>query len=126
MQKYGKKKPTDARHIRLYYAMMDSPAYRALSDSAKVVFNEFLREWGGKDQNSIILTYSTVQERTTRAPATIAHAILELEAFGFIDRKEPGGLHNRATVYALSERWKEVSKDPQKLEESKRRVKAHR
>ena len=109
MQKY--KRPKDSPHVRLYFALLDSPAWRALPDSAKIILIECLREWRGRDDNSFKLPYETIKERLGLAPATISRDFLFLNELGFLDLKTPGGLLRRAAIYGLSDRWKGLKEE---------------
>lgn len=94
---------------------MESEAYKALSCVACWLYAELKYEWRGKKVNEIKLPYSDIKERKKIHPRAISRAFLELEVFGFIDVIQRGGLFKGASVYALSERWNEISDDTEKL-----------
>ena len=99
--------------------MMESKAYKALGCVACWLYAELKYEWRGKKANEIKLPYSDIKERKKIHPRAIAKAFLELEVFGFIDVVQRGGLFKGASIYALSERWKEISDDSEKLKQAK-------
>lgn len=108
----------DEQHIRLYYKMLESAAYKTLSCTACWLYAELKYEWRGKKKNEIKLTYSDIKERKKTHFRAISKAFLELEIFGFIDVIQRGGLFKGASIYALSDRWKEISDDPEKLKQA--------
>lgn len=103
-----KKARKDAPHVRLYFAMIESPAWPALSSSARTLFVEVLFEWAGGDPNCIKLPYADLRRRFGWSPATISDAFLHLEHFGFITRICGGGLFRGASVYGLSHGWQKI------------------
>jgi hypothetical protein len=102
--------------------MMEAEAWKALSPEAVYVFLEMKREHRGRSENRFSLPYAEIRKRKLIHRAKISLSILELEAFGFIDRPVKGGLHKEANVYALSERWKQISKDSEKMADAKTRI----
>ncbi len=104
-----KKIHKDEQHIRLYYKMIESEAYQTISCTACWLYAELKHEWSGKKKNEIKLPYSDIRERKKTHFRAIARAFLELELFGFIDVVQRGGLFRGASIYALSDRWKETN-----------------
>lgn len=116
----------EAAHVRIYFYMLESPAWKVISCSARVVFIELLHEWRGKDPNKIKLPYATLNKRLGMSPATISNAFLQLEHFGFITRKCGGGLYREASVYALCNDWQKIKDDPVQLNEVRSRIEKDR
>ena len=101
---------------------MDSEAYKALSPAAVCIFPEMKRAHHGLADNQFNLPYSEIRKRRPLSLAKISQAILELETFGFIDCPVKGGLHGQPNVYSLSDRWKQISRDPELLVQARRKV----
>lgn len=86
---------------------LDSPAYIALSASAKEAYTILREEYKGPyTGNIVICPYSTFQEKGMR-PNTLSRALLMLEVFGFI-KVDRGGLEHQPNRYHLVEGWKEI------------------
>lgn len=108
------KKSSDDPHVRIYLYMMESKAYQILSCRATWLYSELKREWKGGDENHILLSYSKIKERKKLHNTQISRAILELIEYGFIGAK-PGGLFKKCSVYSLSNKWMEFSKNTDQL-----------
>ena len=119
----------DAAHVRLYFALMDSAAWLALSCPARVTYLEFRRVGGkARDKNRLELSYPWLQERQGICRRTAARAFIELGAFGFIDGPKPGehgGLFGRPNVYRLSNRWQALEGDGAGLAKAKAVIAAY-
>jgi len=118
-----KSKPWDEAHVRLYFAEMESEAFKALSPETVCIVLEMRKEYHGRPDNRFSLPYSEIDKRRPMHVDKISRAVIEAEAFGWIDCPVRGGLYRQANVYALSGRWKEISKDPELLAQAKRKVK---
>jgi hypothetical protein len=116
------KGPKDSPHVRIYFAEMESEAFKAMSVEAIYIFLEMKREHRGRPDNRFSLPYSEIQKRRAMHRTKISQGLFEVEEFGFIDRPVQGGLHKEANVYSLSERWKDISKDPELLAQSKQKI----
>jgi DNA-binding PadR family transcriptional regulator len=57
----------------------------------------------------LTLPYSALTWQLSRG--TISKAFKELIKYGFIKKVEAGGLHKNPNVFALTEHWKEKSKE---------------
>ena len=91
--------------------MTESAAWTALSDGAIWNYIElrksFKSEKGGNEH--LELPYSKVAWRKSKT-THIKH-MRELARRGFIEIVEPGGLYHRPTIYRLSEKWKDHSRE---------------
>jgi len=114
-----KKFQKNEQHIRLYYKMMESAAYKALSFAAVWLLLELRKQWAGGDANKIKLSYSKIKKIRKIHSRIISRVFIELEVFGFIDIVHHGGLFKGSSIYALSSRWEEISEDPQRLKNAK-------
>ncbi len=88
--------------VPLPYKLIDSPTWKELSGNAKSVFIDLMRQRNGFNDRNLKLPYSQVK----LSPATAAKAIRHLVAVGLIDIVQHGGLFQKCSVYALSERWR--------------------
>ena len=100
------KRNSTAPHVRIYFAMMESPAWKSVSSTAHDIYLEMLKEYRGRPENRFSLSYSQLQDQYRFGKSRISAALRALERFGFIDVLEKGGLYKAWSEYALSERWK--------------------
>ena len=88
--------------VPLSYKLIDSSAWKELSGNARSVFIDLMRQRNGFNDRNLKLPYSQVK----LSPATMAKTIRQLAAVGLIDIVQHGGLFQKCSVYALSERWR--------------------
>jgi hypothetical protein len=98
-------------YVKLDNRMTNSAAWTALGDGAVWLYIELKKQFnfkkGGYDH--LVLPYSKVAWRMSRG--TYCNRLQELIQYGFIRIVEPGGLQKRATVYALSSKWEDKSRE---------------
>jgi hypothetical protein len=116
------KRSRDAPHVRLYFAEMESEAFKALSPEGVCVLLEMRKEYRGRPDNRFSLPYSEIQKRRPMNRDKVSRGVLEAQEFGFIDCPVQGGLFKKANVYSLSERWKEISRNPELLAQAKKKI----
>lgn len=91
----------DAGHVRLYWTMLDSHAWRALAPTDIVVFLAMRRQLNGSNNGLIDATASTMREWGVTSPTTLAKSLRVLAALGFIENLRPGRLTHGGKVCAL-------------------------
>ncbi|MFW6173284.1 MAG: hypothetical protein ACOC5T_06015 [Elusimicrobiota bacterium] len=91
----------------------DSPAWEMLSPYAVWVLMEFYKKFDGYNRNCLKLSYSEVSNKVSNN--TFNKAVWELKSLGFIDVVRSGRLERNNTLYALTNRWKGLSKKPDYL-----------
>lgn len=108
-------------YCMLFKDQLDSPAYIALSASAKEAYTILREEYKGPyTGNVVICPYSTFQEKGMR-PNTLSRALLMLEIFGFI-KVDHGGLEHQPNRYHLVEDWKDI-RTPEDVKEAQKEFK---
>jgi len=112
-----KHKINSSPHVRIYFAMMESKAWKALPTAAQIIYLWMLKEHRGRETNRFSLSYSQIQDRTAFGNNRISAAVKALEKAGFINILERGGLFKAWNVYALSDQWKTVGGAPKSKEE---------
>ena len=75
----------EARHVRLYHWLLNSPAYLSLSTAARAVHVEIIRLYNGSNNGCIALSVRTAANRCRIARNTAARAFVELQDRGFIE-----------------------------------------
>lgn len=89
------------RHIRVYCTLLDSLAYRCLSWSARALFTDLRATLGPTNNGDISATLSQLKHRGWKSPSTLARALYELQALGFLFRTRGGGVETGSKVCSL-------------------------
>lgn len=89
-----RKRPEDPRggHIRLYWALVDSPAWRALSWTDQGLYIALRRKLKGSNNGNIEATLSTLRHADITSPSTLAKSLRALQCLGFIAKTRQGGI----------------------------------
>ena len=90
-----------------------SPAWRKLHMRSVGIFMEFHSKFNGYNRYNLSLTYREVMNKMSSLLFT--RSIWELIGFGFLDLKRTGRLERYCSLYGISDRWKRLSNDPEKL-----------
>jgi hypothetical protein len=98
-----RQRPKDPRggHARLYWALLDSPAYIALGWSARALYVDLRRTLGATNNGNISATLSTLKHRGWRSSATLNKALKELVAVGLIAQTRKGGIASMSKICSL-------------------------
>ena len=100
----GRAKPPrdpSGKHVRLYNTMLDSPAYRALGWSSRALLVDLRASLTATNNGNISATLTTLKHRGWKSPATLANALFELQALGFIAKTRGGGVEYGSKVCSL-------------------------
>lgn len=81
----------DLPHARVYHAMMDSAAWMALPQSAKVLWLDLRRELKSFNNGNISCALSLLRSRGWTSSTKLARAKFALVALGFLAQTRPGG-----------------------------------
>lgn len=79
-------------HIRLYWRILDSPAWRALSHADVRVYLAMRRKLLGSNNGDINATLAEMKHAGITSSSTLATALHRLEALGFIGKTRQGGI----------------------------------
>ncbi|MBE0625685.1 MAG: hypothetical protein IH606_12830 [Burkholderiales bacterium] len=95
--------PKDPRggHARLYWTLLDSPAYLALSYSAKALYVDLRRRLLSTNNGNINAALSTLKHRGWRSSATLNKALIDLVAVGLIAQTRQGGIASMSKICSL-------------------------
>jgi hypothetical protein len=105
MRKYKDEKGVSEPFVRLPWAMLDSAAWKRLSTNAAWLYSQMLRHFRN---GRFVLPFADVRWKLKFGPFDRART--ELIDSGFIVILERHGLDGLATVYASSDKWKEISR----------------
>lgn len=95
------------------HRMMDSEAWKKLSPYAEACYLAIKKKYNGKNWNNLSLTYSEMKHKMSSA--TLSKAMTELVAFGFLKVVRWGRLYGKCSIYALYNKWNDISHVPEKL-----------
>lgn len=95
--------------VKLDYEMLDSAAWKKLSDSSIWCYIELKKSFSIIKDGSYHLTLPYRKHLYHHATETISKSLKELLNFGFIDVIQRGGLFKKPSIYRLSDRWKQIS-----------------
>ncbi len=101
-----KKTNAAAKHVRFYRWLLDSPAYRSLSPTARCLLVELYSFYSGSNNGWVFLSVRDAAQRLGVGSSTAARAYVDLEDRGFIRPRVKGGFNvndRRATEWVLTE-----------------------
>lgn len=93
MKKHGAP-PKDPRggHVRLYWSILDSPAWRTLTHADVRVYLAMRRKLGRTNNGDINATLAEMRHAGISSSSTLSTALHRLEALGFIEKTRQGGI----------------------------------
>ena len=105
------KRPPDpnGRYVKVYTSLLNSPAYRVLSSSAKALFWDLREKINGTNNGNISAALSDMKHKGWTASATLSKALYELRAVGLIRVTRAGGFKQGTRVpnlYRFTDRFK--------------------
>lgn len=91
----------NGRHVRVYVELLNTPAWRVLGFSAKALFLDLRAGVLATNNGTISATLAEMKHKGWTASATLAKALYELRALGFIAVTVEGGLRQGGRVQSL-------------------------
>jgi hypothetical protein len=88
-------------HIRLYWQIVDSPAWRTLTHADIRVYLALRRKLGKTNNGDINATLAEMRHAEIRSSSTLAAALHRLEELGFIAKTRQGGIANGGKLCCL-------------------------
>lgn len=89
------------RHIRLYATMLDSVAYRTLGWPSRSLLIDLRATVTATNNGAVGAPLKTMKHRGWTSPSTLASALYELRALGFLAVTREGGLRQGTRVTTL-------------------------
>lgn len=106
MAKANRKGRNDgAKHVRMYWWLLDCPAYRHLSCYGRALLIEFIYRHTGGNNGSVIMSVREAADRLGVALNTALKALAELQDKGFIRLAKAGSFNlkrRHATEWTLT------------------------
>lgn len=86
--------PKDPRggHVRLYWAILDSPAWRVLTHADVRVYLALRRKLGKTNNGDINATLTEMRHAGISSSSTLSSALRRLEVLGFVEKTRQGGI----------------------------------
>jgi len=84
--------------------MLKSEPFKKLTNASRFTYLLLQAQITKPGQTEIMLTYTQTQEYMNRN--TFSRSIKQLVEFGFLQKKQRGGLYRRTNIYSLSKKWK--------------------
>lgn len=78
------------RHVRHEHWFLETPAYRALSNAAKVIYTDIAKRYMGSNNGRIPYSVREGAAAANCSKATAMRALRQLQAHGFIVEKKHG------------------------------------
>ena len=99
----SKNTPRDpqGRHVRIYCTLLDSLAWRAMGWSSRALFLDMRSSVNGTNNGNLCATLASLKHRGWKSAATLANALFELQAVGFITKTRGGGVDRGSKVCSL-------------------------
>jgi hypothetical protein len=97
------KPPKDPRggHARLYWEILDSPAWRTLTHADVRVYLALRRKLGRTNNGDINATLAEMRHAGISSSSTLSAALHRLEALGFIEKTRQGGIARGGKLCSL-------------------------
>ena len=92
MKKMQKPKDPRGGHVRLYWEIVDSPAWRVLSHADVRVYLSMRRKLLATNNGNINATLTEMSHAGLKSSSTLAIALQRLEVLGFIKKTRQGGI----------------------------------
>jgi hypothetical protein len=94
-------KDPQGRHVRIYATLLDSVAWRALAWSSRALFLDMRSTVTGTNNGNLSATLAALKHKGWKSSATLANALFELQALGFIAKTRGGGVEHGSKVCSL-------------------------
>lgn len=95
-----------SRFVALHWEIIDSEAWQALTNAARVALIHLKRKIVSSNPGEISLSYREMEQKKIMHRQTFADALRQLEKIGFITKEQRGGLYRRRNFFRLSEGWR--------------------
>lgn len=94
-------KDPGGRHIRVYCTLLDSVAWRVMGWSSRALFIDMRSSVNGSNNGNLSATIASLKHRGWKSSVTLANALFELQALGFIAKTRGGGVAHGSKVCSL-------------------------
>lgn len=95
-----------------------TPAWEKLDMGAIGIFMKFYDKFNGYNRYNLSLTFKEVKDKMSSL--IFIRYVWQLIGFGFLDIRRTGRLERNCSLYGISNRWRKLSDEPEKLNEIKK------
>ncbi len=85
------------------------------------ILMKFYEKFNGYNRYNLSVTYKEVKDKMSSLIFT--RFLWQCIGFGFLDRRRIGRLMRNCSLYGISNRWRKLSKEPEKLDDIERLLK---
>jgi len=100
----GRKKNRLPPFVAVFKEMLQSEAWEAISNPARVVYIHIKAKCVTPNNDEITLSFNEAERLMERD--TFSSALKQLEEHGFITKTQRGGLFRKRNYFRLSDQWK--------------------
>lgn len=97
------------------------PAWEKLDMGAIGVLMKFYGKFNGYNRYDLSLTYKEVKDKMSSL--IFSRYLWQCIGFGFLDRRRTGRLMRNCSLYGISNRWRKLSEEPEKLDKIEKLLK---
>ena len=90
------------QYVQLYHYILNSPAYRSLSYTARSLLVDIAKQYNGQNNGDLCLAYSQMRPLGWSSHGVLDRAKAELLERGFIQETRKGRRPNIASLYAIT------------------------
>jgi DNA-binding MarR family transcriptional regulator len=100
-----RKAKSSERHVRLYFALLDSHAWSALSHTEQAAYIAFCRVYNGSNNGRLAMSVRDLQKRLSCGQGTASRALNRLVEVGLI-RQAKAGIFTRREDTRRAAEWR--------------------
>lgn len=89
--------------------VMGSKAWELLTNAARVAYLHIRERWWFDRQKPVSVTYTAMERLMERD--TFAKALKQLEAVGFIEKTQTGGIFRKRNYFDMSDEWRRIDRE---------------
>jgi len=103
----SRRKKLEYKFVPIPLDVLESPAWRKLTNAARVAYIHIrAKVTFGRGRAAVSVTYGEMEKFMTRK--TYAHAIKQLEKYGFFIKSQTGGIFRKRNYYKMEEGWRQI------------------
>src|SRR6056297_1966693 len=107
----NKGRRTSGTFAAIPHAVLDSNAFLSLTSAAVKLLLDVLRQFDGKNNGNLSITYTQMQQRGWRSTSTLSRAKDQLIEHGLIEKTRQGGLsQGRRTCSLFAITWLPINR----------------
>jgi len=88
-------------HVRMYWQLLDSPAWKVLTNAEKVLYLSLRRKLTSTNNGNINATLSSLKPDGVKSSSTLSMGLRTLEAVGLIAKTRHGGIATGGKICCL-------------------------